>query len=95
MGECFITSAIEVAVIMNVCRLALGLALPFFIGAWLRAVGSSGLFGMAAFFSLFAAMFRRLTGLEGQCHPSFYDERNYCDQGRRKSPSLGIFSSAI
>ena len=64
--ECFINSATEVAVIMNVYRLALGLALPFFIEAWSDAVGKGWLFGMAAFFSLFAALLVALLAWKGR-----------------------------
>lgn len=63
--ECFVHSATEVAVIMNVYRLALGLALPFFIDSWSDAVGNGWLFGMAAFFSLFAAILVALLAWKG------------------------------
>ena len=63
--ECFVDSATEVAVIMNVYRLALGLALPFFIEAWSDAVGPGWVFGMSAFFSLFAAILVALLAWKG------------------------------
>ena len=64
--ECFVHSAAEVAVIMNVYRLALGLALPFFIDGWSDAVGNGWLFGMAAFFSLFTALLVALLAWKGR-----------------------------
>ena len=64
--ECCVSSATEVAVIMNVYRLALGLALPFFIDPWSDAVGKGWLFGMAAFFSLFSALLVALLAWKGR-----------------------------
>ena len=64
--ECFVNAATEVAIIMNVYRLALGLALPFFIEAWSDAVGDGWVFGMAAFFSLFAALLVALLAWKGR-----------------------------
>ena len=53
--ECFRAYPTEVATIMGVYRLALGLAVPFFIDAWIAAVDGPGwVFGMMAFFSLLA-----------------------------------------
>lgn len=40
IAECFKGSVIEVAIIMNVYRQALGLALPFFIFPWQSRIGS-------------------------------------------------------
>ncbi|KAG6999255.1 dipeptidyl-aminopeptidase B [Physcia stellaris] len=40
IAECFKGSVIEVAIVMNVYRQALGLALPFFIFPWQSRVGS-------------------------------------------------------
>ena len=54
--ECFVGNPVEVSVIMNVYRLALGLSLPFFFEHWVEAVGIGWVFGMAAFFSLFALL---------------------------------------
>lgn len=54
--ECFKTSPLEVAVIMNVYRQILALALPFFLFPWEGAVSAGWLFGMMAFFCVFATM---------------------------------------
>lgn len=55
MIECFKDNATEVACIMGTYRLGLGVAVPFFIDAWIDRVGGPGwVFGMMAFFSLFA-----------------------------------------
>ena len=64
--ECFVNSPSEVAIVMNVYRLALGVALPFFIEAWSHAVGDGWVFGMAAFFSLFAALLVALLAWKGE-----------------------------
>ena len=50
--ECFLTSANEVAVAMNMYRLGFSIALGFFIFPWESAVGIGWVFGMAAFFEL-------------------------------------------
>ena len=78
--ECFVHSAAEVAVIMNVYRLALGLALPFFIdGGWQRlAVWYGGIF-----LTLHCTS-GSLAGLERQDASSFHDKRNHRDRGRRE-----------
>lgn len=53
--ECFRGHPLEVATIMGVYRLSLGLAVPFFIDPWIAVVHGPGwVFGMAAFLSLFA-----------------------------------------
>lgn len=53
--ECFRGNPLEVSNIMGVYRLSLGLAVPFFIDPWIKAVHGPGwVFGMTAFFSLFA-----------------------------------------
>ena len=55
--ECYITSPNETAIAFNMYRIAFGLALPFFFEPWKEAVGGPGwLFGMAAFFCVFAGM---------------------------------------
>ncbi len=64
--ECFVGYAVEVSVAMNMYRLALGLALPFFFEQWSQAVGIGWVFGMAAFFSLFGMMLMFLLGWKGQ-----------------------------
>ena len=50
--ECFLTSASEVAVAMNMYRLGFSIALGFFIFPWESAVGVGWVFGMAAFFEI-------------------------------------------
>lgn len=52
--ECFRDHPTEVACIIGTYRLALGLAVPFFIDVWIAKVGVGWVFGMMAFFSLFA-----------------------------------------
>lgn len=52
--ECFSGKANEVAVILNLYRLAFGLAIPFFINPWSVAVGTNWAFGMMAFFTIFS-----------------------------------------
>ena len=47
--ECFVGYAVEVSAVMNMYRLALGLALPFFSEQWSEAVGIGWVFDMAAF----------------------------------------------
>ena len=50
--ECFLTSANEVAVAMNMYRLSFSIALGFFIFPWESAVGVGWVFGMAALFEV-------------------------------------------
>lgn len=45
----------EVGIALNVWRLLLGLIIPFFIEEWEEKVGVGWVFGMAAFFNLFAS----------------------------------------
>ncbi|KAJ5812383.1 major facilitator superfamily domain-containing protein [Penicillium riverlandense] len=53
--ECFRDHPTEVACIMGTYRLTLGLIVPFFVDQWIARVGGPGwVFGMMAFFSLFA-----------------------------------------
>ena len=54
--ECFPGYAIEVATIIGVYRLALGLSLEFYFQPWSARVGIGWLFGMAAFLSLFVLL---------------------------------------
>ena len=55
--ECFKNHASESAAIMGLYRLAFSLTLPFFVPAWIVAVGPGWCLGMAAFFSVFAYSF--------------------------------------
>ncbi|MCJ1459192.1 hypothetical protein MMC28_009569 [Mycoblastus sanguinarius] len=50
--ECFRQRELETSAIMGTYRLAFGLAIPFFIDPWEKAVGIGWVFGMAAFFSI-------------------------------------------
>ncbi|CAF9942278.1 hypothetical protein IMSHALPRED_003449 [Imshaugia aleurites] len=50
--ECFRQHALETSAIMGVYRLTFGLAVPFFVTPWEKAVGIGWVFGMAAFFSI-------------------------------------------
>lgn len=52
--ECFMDHPTEVACIIGTYRLTLGLVVPFFKDQWIDSVGSGWVFGMMAFFSLFA-----------------------------------------
>ena len=55
--ECFTSSSTEATIAFNMYRLAFSLGLPFFFEPWREAVGGAGwLFGMAAFFCVFAGM---------------------------------------
>lgn len=55
LAECFRGHTVEVSAILGVYRLSLGLAVPFFIESWINCIGGPGwVFGMAAFFSIFA-----------------------------------------
>ncbi|KAM0804772.1 putative polyamine transporter [Usnea florida] len=54
--ECFNTIPLEVAVIMHVYRQILALALPFFLFSWKGVVSAGWLFGMMAFFCIFATL---------------------------------------
>ena len=50
--ECFRQHALETSAIMGAYRLTFGLAVPFFVTPWEKAVGIGWVFGMAAFFSI-------------------------------------------
>jgi hypothetical protein len=63
--ECFLTSANEVAVAMKMYRLGFLIALGFFIFPWEAAVGAGWVFGMAAFFDIFAAILIALLAWKG------------------------------
>ena len=64
--ECFLTSPNEISVAMNMYRLALTIALGFFIFPWERAVGVGWVFGMAAFFQILVAIIVVLLAWKGQ-----------------------------
>ena len=64
--ECFLMSASEVAVTMNMYRLGFSIALGFFIFPWRAAVGAGWVFGMAAFFEIFVGILVALLAWRGQ-----------------------------
>ncbi|KAL9049415.1 MAG: hypothetical protein Q9162_007225 [Coniocarpon cinnabarinum] len=64
--ECFERNPQEVGTCLNAWRLALGLAIPFFLQQWEKSVGVGWVFGMAAFFSLFAWMLVAATFVIGK-----------------------------
>ena len=56
--ECFPRAlSAEVAAILNLYRLVLGISITFFIFSWAERVGNGWVFGMMAFFTLFASCF--------------------------------------
>ena len=63
--ECFREHALETSAIMGAYRLTFGLAIPFFVTPWEKAVGIGWVFGMAAFFSVGAFMLLVLLMLKG------------------------------
>ncbi|RAK99002.1 putative polyamine transporter [Aspergillus ibericus CBS 121593] len=54
--ECYKEDATEAAIAMNAWRLSFAIATGFIFTPWMDAVGPGWLFGMAAFFSLFALL---------------------------------------
>ena len=64
--ECFLTSANEVAVAMNMYRLGFSIALGFFIFPWESTVGAGWVFGMAAFFEVLAGSLVAVLAWRGQ-----------------------------
>ncbi|KAJ5784348.1 uncharacterized protein N7503_009560 [Penicillium pulvis] len=63
--ECFTDHSQEVVTILNFWRLALGVAIPFFIGEWQATVGTAWVFGMMALFSIFAFFLAGLLAWKG------------------------------
>ncbi|RKU48547.1 hypothetical protein DL546_007440 [Coniochaeta pulveracea] len=55
--ECFRTHTTEATLVLNSMRLFLGLSINFYINPWIAAVGIGWVYGMMAFFTLFAFMF--------------------------------------
>lgn len=55
--ECFRSHTTEVTLVLNSMRLFLGLSINFYINPWVEAVGIGWVYGMMAFFSIFAFMF--------------------------------------
>lgn len=64
--ECFTDLAAEVNTVLNFFRLILGLAVPFFINPWLERAGAGWVFGMMAFFTLFAFSLTGLLAWKGE-----------------------------
>ena len=54
--ECFLTSANEVAIAMNIYRLGFSIALGFFVFPWKATISVGWVLGMAAFFDIFGAV---------------------------------------
>ena len=55
--ECFRTHTVEATLVLNSMRLFLGLSINFYINPWVTAVGIGWVYGMQAFFCVFAFMF--------------------------------------
>jgi hypothetical protein len=55
--ECFRTHTTEVALVLNSMRLFLGLSINFYVNPWIAAVGIGWVYGMMAFFCVFAFCF--------------------------------------
>lgn len=55
--ECFRTHTVEATLILNSMRLFLGLSINFYIKPWIAAVGVGWVYGMMAFFTVFAFLF--------------------------------------
>ncbi|KAJ5758563.1 hypothetical protein N7520_005719 [Penicillium odoratum] len=64
--ECFTDHSQEVVTILNFCRLALGVVIPFFIDQWEITVGIAWVFGMMALFSIFAFSLAGLLAWKGE-----------------------------
>lgn len=64
--ESFKRNPQEVGTTLNVYRLLLGLIVPFYIMDWEMSVGVGWVFGMAAFFSIFAFLLVLLLIWKGQ-----------------------------
>lgn len=64
--ECFTHHAAEVNTVLNFFRLILGSVVPFFIEPWLVRVGPDWVFGMMAFFTVFAFSLTGLLAWKGE-----------------------------
>lgn len=51
---------------LNFFRLILGLAVPFFVDPWVAKVGTGWVFGMMAFFAIFAFSLTGLLAWKGE-----------------------------
>lgn len=63
--ECFRTHTTEVTLVLNSMRLFLGLSINFYIDPWEAAVGIGWVYGMMAFFCVFAFCFLILLMVAG------------------------------
>ena len=66
LSECFIGYASEVLTVLNFYRLLLGLLVPFFLAKWEAQVGPGWVFGMMAFFSIFAFLILAILAFRGE-----------------------------
>ncbi|KAL1965537.1 hypothetical protein VTN77DRAFT_5620 [Rasamsonia byssochlamydoides] len=66
VAECFTGHAAEVTTVPNLFPLILGIAIPFFIDPWEARVRPGWVFGMMAFFTLFAFSLTGLLAWEGE-----------------------------
>lgn len=55
--ECFRTHTTEATLILNSLRLWFGLSINFYVNPWIQKVGIGWVYGMMAFFSVFAFCF--------------------------------------
>ena len=65
VGESFTNYPSEANTIMSFYRLILGLFVPFFIDGWEARVGAGWVFGMMAFFAVFAFSFTAILAWKG------------------------------
>jgi len=63
--ECFRSHTVEATLVLNSMRLFLGLSINFYISLWIDAVGIGWVYGMMAFFTVFAFCFLILLMLYG------------------------------
>ncbi len=63
--ECFRTHTVEATLCLNSMRLFLGLSINFYINPWIAAVGVGWVYGMMAFFTVFAFCFLILLMVAG------------------------------
>lgn len=57
LSECFINAVEETAIIMNICRVAFGLSVAFYIDPWVAKMGFAWTYGLMAFIWLFSWLF--------------------------------------
>lgn len=83
--------------VVNVYRLALELSLPLFFEQSVEATGGIGwVFGMVAFFSLFAMILKIVLAWKGQgLRKISSPARNFKDRGRRGHCCLGTWNGTV